>query len=314
MKLAGAYWRGDSRNEMLQRIYGTAWAKKEDQDAYLHRLEEAEKRDHRKLGRHLDLFHVQDEAPGMVFWHPKGWAIWQEVEQYMQFSERWLRTLTDPPIATAALCNALTMSGFEVEDAVPAAPPFEGVVVGRIEKVEPHPNADRLRVCAVDVGAGAPLTIVCGAPNAAAGMKAPCARVGATLPGGLAIKKAAVRGVESNGMLCSAKELGIADDASGLYVLPADAAVGVNLREALALDDTIITLKVTPNRADCLSMVGLARDLAAVTAAPLTLPPFAAAPVTSHTTREVRVEDKVGCPRFVSRAIEGIDATAPTPA
>ncbi len=232
----------------------------------------------------------------------------------MQFSERWLRTLTDPPVATAALCNTLTMSGFEVEGAVPAAPPFEGVVVGRIEKVEPHPNADRLRVCAVDVGAGAPLTIVCGAPNAAAGMKAPCARVGATLPGGLAVKKAAVRGVESNGMLCSAKELGISDDASGLYVLPADAAVGVNLREALALDDTIITLKVTPNRADCLSMVGLARDVAAVTAAPLTLPPFNAAPVASRATREVRVEDKAGCPRFVSRVIEGIDPTAPTPA
>jgi phenylalanyl-tRNA synthetase beta chain len=232
----------------------------------------------------------------------------------MQFSERWLRTLTDPPLDTGALCDKLTMAGFEVERAAPAAPPFEGVVVGRIERVEPHPNADRLRVCTVDAGTGAPLTVVCGAPNAAAGMKAPFARAGAVLPGGLTIRKAAVRGVESDGMLCSAKELGIADDASGLYPLPADARVGANLREALALDDTIIELKITPNRADCLSMVGLARDLAAVTAAPLALPAFAAPPVTSRATREVRIEEKVACPRFVSRVIEGIDPKAPTPA
>src|SRR5215831_5093027 len=232
----------------------------------------------------------------------------------MQFSERWLRTLTDPPLDTGALCDTLTMAGFEVERIAPAAPPFEGVVVGRIEKVEPHPNADRLRVCTVDAGTGTPLTVVCGAPNAAAGMKAPLARAGAVLPGGLAIRKAAVRGVESDGMLCSAKELGIADDASGLYALPADARVGANLREALALDDTIIELKITPNRADCLSMIGLARDLAAVTAAPLVLPAFATPPVASRATREVRIEEKAGCPRFVSRVIEGIDPKAPTPA
>jgi len=232
----------------------------------------------------------------------------------MQFSERWLRTLTNPPLDTAALCDAFTMAGLEVERAVPAAPPFEGVVVGRIERVEPHPNADRLRICTVDVGESAPLAIVCGAPNAAAGMKAPCARVGAVLPGGLAIRKAAVRGVESNGMLCSAKELGISDDASGLLALRADAAVGTNLRSALALDDTIIELKVTPNRADCLSLVGLAREVSAATAAPLALPEIAAAPVTSRAERTVRVEDEAGCPRFVSRLIEGIDPKAPTPA
>ena len=232
----------------------------------------------------------------------------------MQFSERWLRTLTDPPLDTAALCDALTMAGLEVEGAVPAAPPFEAVVVGRIERVEPHPNADRLRVCTVDVGDPAPLTIVCGAPNAAAGMKAPCARVGAVLPGGVTIRKAAVRGVESQGMLCSAKELGISEDASGLHALPADAAVGADLREALALDDTIITLKVTPNRADCLSLVGLARDVSAATAAPLSPPEITPAPVTSNSVRAVRVEDEAGCPRFVSRVIEGIDPKAPTPA
>ena len=193
----------------------------------------------------------------------------------MQFSERWLRTLTDPPLDTAALCDAFTMAGLEVEQAVPAAPPFDGVVVGRIERVEPHPDADRLRVCTVDAGEPASLTIVCGAPNAVAGMKAPCARVGAMLPGGLAIRKTAVRGVESQGMLCSAKELGISDDASGLLALPDDAEVGADLRDALTLDDTIIELKVTPNRADCLSLVGLAREVSAATAAPLSLPEIA---------------------------------------
>jgi len=232
----------------------------------------------------------------------------------MQFSERWLRTLTDPPLDTAALCDAFTMAGLEVEQAAPAAPPFEGVVVGRIGRVEPHPDADRLRVCTVDAGEPTSLTIVCGAPNAVAGMKAPCARVGAMLPGGLAIRKTAVRGVESQGMLCSAKELGISDDASGLLALPDDAAVGADLRDALALDDTIIDLKVTPNRADCLSLVGLAREVSAATAAPLSLPEIAPAPVTSKSVRAVRVEDEAGCPRFVSRVIEGIDPSAPTPA
>jgi phenylalanyl-tRNA synthetase beta chain len=232
----------------------------------------------------------------------------------MKFSERWLRTMVDPPLDSAGLCERLTMAGLEVEEAVPAAPAFTGVVVARIEKVEPHPNADRLRVCTVDAGTHAPLTIVCGAPNAAAGMKAPCALAGAALPGGLAIRTSTVRGVESQGMLCSAKELGIADDASGLLVLPEDAPVGASLREALALDDALITLKLTPNRADCLSLLGIARDVAAVTGAALRPPPCAPVPVTSSMRRNVRVEDPEACPRFVSRIIEGIDPKAPTPA
>ena len=232
----------------------------------------------------------------------------------MRFSERWLRTLVDPPLDTAGLCDRLTMAGLEVEEAVPAAPPFSGVVVARIDAVVPHPNADRLRLCTVDAGTGSPLSIVCGAPNAAAGMKVPCALVGANLPGGLAIKAAAVRGVESQGMLCSAKELGIDEDASGLLALPADLPVGASLRAALALDDTLITLKLTPNRADCLSLLGIARDVAAVTGAPLTPPAHAPAAVTSPLRRNVRVEDPEACPRFVSRIIEGIDPKAPTPA
>ncbi|MEO8676778.1 MAG: phenylalanine--tRNA ligase subunit beta [Casimicrobiaceae bacterium] len=232
----------------------------------------------------------------------------------MKFSERWLRTLANPPLDTAGLCEVFTMAGLEVEDVAPAAPPFSGVVVGLITHVAPHPGADRLRVCTVDAGDASPLQVVCGAPNAAVGMKAPLARVGAVLPGGMAIGQAAVRGVDSSGMLCSAKELGLSDDAAGLLALPADATVGADLRVALALDDALIDLKVTPNRADCLSLVGLARDIAAATASPLTLPDTAATPVTSSARRAVRVEDPVGCPRFVSRTIEGIDPNAPSPA
>ena len=231
----------------------------------------------------------------------------------MKFSEHWLRTMADPQIGSAELCERLTMAGLEVEEASPAAPPFSGVVVGRIERADTHPNADRLRVCVVDIGAPERLSIVCGAPNAAAGMKVPCATVGAQLPGGLAIGRASVRGVESQGMLCSAKELGIADEASGLLVLPVDAAVGADLRDALDLDDTLIALKLTPNRADCLSIIGVAREVSALTGAALTPPPSADVTAATRASREVRVEDLAACPRFVSRTIEGIDARAPTP-
>ena len=177
----------------------------------------------------------------------------------MQFPESWLREFCSPSISTEELASTLTMAGLEVEDSTPAAPPFTGIVVGEIKEAVLHPNADRLRVCTVDTGTGAALQIVCGAPNAAAGMKVPCALVGAALPGGLAIREAAVRGVVSHGMLCSARELGIDDDASGLLRLPDDAVVGADLRAQLRLDDTLITLKLTPNRADCLSLLGLAR-------------------------------------------------------
>ena len=186
----------------------------------------------------------------------------------MKFSERWLRTLVDPPLATAALCDALTMAGFEVEDVASAAPDFTNVVAGTITVIAPHPNADRLRVCTVDVGRDALLTIVCGAPNAVVGMRAPVALPGASLPGGQAIARTTMRGVESQGMLCSARELGVSDDASGLLALPSTIAPGADVREALALDDALITIKLTPNRADCLSLVGIAREVAAITRAP----------------------------------------------
>src|SRR6478609_8941070 len=232
----------------------------------------------------------------------------------MQFSEAWLRTFVDPPIDTAALCDKLTMAGFEVENVERPAPPFANVVVGEVVSVTPHPDADRLRVCAVNVGRDALLQVVCGAPNAAAGMRVPCALEGAVLPGGQAIKRATMRGVESQGMLCSARELGLSDDASGLLALSADAPPGQDLREALALDDALITIKLTPNRPDCLSLTGIAREVAAITGAPLSLPNVVMVPVTGATTRNVRIEDAQACPRFAARVIDGIDARAPTPA
>jgi len=232
----------------------------------------------------------------------------------MQFSEAWLRTFVDPPIDTAALCDKLTMAGFEVEEVARAAPPFANVVVGEIVSVTPHPDADRLRVCAVNVGRDALLQVVCGAPNAAAGMRVPCALEGAVLPGGQAIKRATMRSVESQGMLCSARELGLADDAAGLLALPDDALPGQDLREMLGLDDALITIKLTPNRPDCLSLTGIAREVAAITGAQLMLPGIVAAPVASEATRTVRIDDAEACPRFAARIIECIDARAPTPA
>src|SRR5437660_4758412 len=231
----------------------------------------------------------------------------------MRFSEQWLRTYVDPPLSTQALAEKLTMAGLEVEALAPAAPAFSGVVVWVIESVAPHPSADRLRVCSVNVGGNERLQIVCGAPNAAAGMFAPCALEGATLPGGQTITRQTMRGVESRGMLCSARELGLADDATGLLDLGTANAPGTDLRAALALDDTLFTLKLTPNRADCLSLVGISREVAAVTGAPLSLPVVSPTPISSDANRALRVEDPVACPRFVARLVDAIDAKAPTP-
>jgi phenylalanyl-tRNA synthetase beta chain len=236
----------------------------------------------------------------------------------MQFSEKWLRTLVDPPLTTGALAHLLTMSGLEVEQCVSVAPPFTGVVVGRVLSVEKHPNADKLTVCRVDVGGGQPLAIVCGAPNVAAGMKAPCALVGARLPGASAdkpfeIKAATMRGVESRGMLCSARELGLSDDHSGLLVIYGDAAPGSDVREVLALDDKVLTIKLTPNRADCLSVLGVAREVAALTAAPLNPPDTHPVPATNDARFPVRISDPKGCGRFTGRVIHNVNAKAPTP-
>jgi phenylalanyl-tRNA synthetase beta chain len=221
--------------------------------------------------------------------------------------------MVDPPLDTAALAESLTMAGFEVESIERAAPPFGNVVVGRIEAIAPHPNADRLRVCTVDVGRAERLQIVCGAPNAAVGMRAPTALESATLPGGVAIKATAMRGVESHGMLCSAKELGLSEDASGLLALPESLQPGTDVREALALDDALVTLKILPNRPDCLSVAGIAREISAITGAPLQLPQRPSIKDGPARTPRIRIEDLEACPRFAARLVEGIDPKAPTP-
>ncbi len=231
----------------------------------------------------------------------------------MQFPESWLRTLVNPPIATDELAHRLTMAGLEVEDTVPATPAFTGVVVGHIVEIAPHPEADKLRVCQVDDGSGTLLQIVCGAPNAAAGLKVPLARVGAELPGGMKIGVAKMRGVQSSGMLCSARELGLSQDHAGLLELPAEMTPGQSIREALDLDDTLFTLKMTPNRADCLSILSVAREVAALTGAPLSMPTAKAVPVTLDERLPVKVEAPDLCGRFGGRVIRGVNARAQTP-
>ena len=230
----------------------------------------------------------------------------------MQFPESWLRSLVNPALDTAQLAHAVTMAGLEVEALVPAAPPFNNVVVAEILSAEKHPDADRLRVCQVDVGEAAPITIVCGAPNAAAGLKVPCARPGAKLPG-IEIKVAKVRGVESFGMLCSTRELGLEGAADGLMVLDDDAPVGEDFRSWLNLDDTLITLKLTPNRADCLSMQGLAREIGAITGAEVRLPQIAEVAERIQDTLPVHVSAPEACPLYLGRVVRGINAQAATP-
>lgn len=236
----------------------------------------------------------------------------------MQFSERWLRTLVNPSLTTEELAHLLTMSGLEVEEVAPVVPPCTGVVVAEVLAVEKHPNADRLSVCKVDAGTGEVLQIVCGAPNVAAGMKVPCAKVGARLAGESAdkpfeIKAAKMRGVESRGMLCSAKELGLSDDHSGLLALPASAAVGTDIREALGLEDSLFTIKLTPNRADCLSVLGVAREVAALTGAPLKRPEVKAIPAALDAKHPFSITNGDACGRFAGRVIRGVNAAAPTP-
>ena len=232
----------------------------------------------------------------------------------MQFSERWLRSMADPAIDTDGLSHLLTMSGLEVEELDPVAPPFTGIVVAEILSADKHPDADKLRLCRVDAGQGEALQIVCGAPNAAAGMKVPCALVGAVLPGDFRIKQARLRGVDSFGMLCSARELGLSDEHAGLLALPPDAPVGSDIRAYLDLDDAKITIKLTPNRADCLSLAGIAREVAALTGAALTLPAIPMVAPAIEDRREIVLDAPDACPRYCGRIIRGVDARAATPA
>ncbi len=237
----------------------------------------------------------------------------------MQFPESWLREFCNPSLTTQELADTLTMAGLEVEELQPVAPPFTGIVVGEIKEAVQHPDADRLRICQVDVGQGALLNIVCGAPNARVGIKIPCATVGAELPPGedgkpFKIKVGKLRGVESQGMLCSAKELKIADDNGGLLELPADAPLGQNIREYLNLDDTLMTLKLTPNLAHCLSVYGIAREVSALTGAPLKAPIFPSVAATNQDTLAVKVSAPDLCGRFSGRVVRGVNTKAQTPA
>jgi phenylalanyl-tRNA synthetase beta chain len=231
----------------------------------------------------------------------------------MKFSERWLREWIDPPVDAAGIVRQLTMAGLEVDSVEPAAPEFSVVVVGRVEAVAPHPDADKLRVCQVDTGTGETLGIVCGAPNVYAGMRAPVALLGGELPDGMKIKRARLRGVESQGMLCSVRELGLGESHEGLWDLPQDAPVGTDLRDWLGLDDHVIDVDLTPNRGDCFSVLGIAREVALINGLPLGGPELApVAPVTDDAF-PIEVRAPEACPRFVGRVVRNIRADARTP-
>jgi phenylalanyl-tRNA synthetase beta chain len=231
----------------------------------------------------------------------------------MKFSEQWLRTGVAPKLTTQQLAEQLTMAGLEVESITPAIPDFTQVVVGEVLAAQPHPNAERLTVCQVTVGGDQPLTIVCGATNVRVGLKAPVALVGGILPGDLKIKKARLRGIESQGMLCSASELGFTDTTKGLMELPNDAPLGMDFRDYLQLNDSILEINITPNRGDCLSITGLAREVAALNACEVNVQEIKPVIPTLSDTFPVRILAPHACPRYVGRVIRGIDANAKTP-
>ncbi len=231
----------------------------------------------------------------------------------MQISETWLREYVNPAISTEQLVEQLTMAGLEVDSITPAAAVFSGVVVGEVIAMEAHPDADRLRVCQVAVGEVEPLQIVCGASNVRIGLKIPAALIGAVLPGDFNIKKSKLRGIESFGMLCSEKELGLATDANGLMELAADAPIGVDIRDYLSLNDNIIEVDLTPNRADCLSVEGIAREVAVLNKMDWSPTQVEKSAVNHADSLTVSVEVTDACPRYLGRLIKGVNAKAETP-
>jgi phenylalanyl-tRNA synthetase beta chain len=231
----------------------------------------------------------------------------------MRISVNWLREWLEAAPGPRELASRLTMSGLEVEGLEPAAPPLRGVVVGEIVEREKHPDADSLSVCRVSTGDGEPLQIVCGAPNARVGLKAPLATIGSQLPGGMEIRKARLRGVESFGMLCSSRELGLSEDGSGLMELPDGLEAGTPLEDALGLEDSILEINLTPNRGDCMGMLGLAREVAAITDTPFAAPPVSSVPAQSSESLSVELSPGAGCARFASRVIRGVRVEAEAP-
>lgn len=232
----------------------------------------------------------------------------------MRIPESWLRRFVAPDWSADEIAERLTMAGLEVEETLRAAPAFGGVVVARVLEVALHPDADRLRVCTVDVGDGTARTIVCGAPNVAPGLRVACALPGAELPDGLTIKPVKMRGVASDGMLCSARELGLSDEHAGILELDETLVPGVDLRAALELDEAVFELKLTPNLAHCMSVFGVARELSALSGALLNAPDYVAVPAAIDQRVPVRVLAPDLCGRFSGRVIRGVDPAAPTPA
>ena len=230
----------------------------------------------------------------------------------MKFSEQWLREWVSPNLSTSDLAHQITMAGLEVDAIEPVAGTFSGLLVAEIVAVEPHPDADKLKVCQVLAGSET-VQVVCGAPNARKGLKAPLATVGARLPGGMEIKSAKLRGIASTGMLCAEEELGLSEASDGLMELPADAPVGENLRDYLGLDDQVIEIGLTPNRADCLGMAGIAREVALLNDLSVTPPVFSAADTAIQDKLPVRLEASASCPRYVGRVIRNVDVSRPTP-
>lgn len=231
----------------------------------------------------------------------------------MKFSEKWLRQWVKPKLSTAALAEQLTMAGLEVDSVEPAAADFDHVVVAEVVAMEKHPAADKLNLCTVDVGAAEKLQIICGAPNVFQGAKVPAAKIGAVLPGGLKIKKAKLRGVESFGMLCSEAELGMSEQADGLLILPEDAPIGQSIRDYLTLDDNIIEVDFTPNRGDCLSIAGMAREVAALNDIAVLLPKVDVLSPSIDDVIQIDVKAAEDCPRYLGRVIKNINAKAATP-
>ncbi|MDU7480742.1 MAG: phenylalanine--tRNA ligase subunit beta [Hafnia alvei] len=231
----------------------------------------------------------------------------------MKFSELWLREWVNPAISSEALSEQITMAGLEVDGVEPVAGEFNGVFVGEVVECGQHPNADKLRVTKVNVGGERLLDIVCGAPNCRKGLKVAVATIGAVLPGDFKIKAAKLRGEPSEGMLCSFSELGISEDHDGIIELPVDAPIGTDIREYLKLNDNAIEISVTPNRADCLGIIGVARDVAVLNKLTLNVPAMDAVPAAIHDTFPITVEATDACPRYLGRVVKGINVKAATP-
>ncbi|HTL92441.1 MAG TPA: phenylalanine--tRNA ligase subunit beta, partial [Steroidobacteraceae bacterium] len=231
----------------------------------------------------------------------------------MKVPSSWLAEWIELRWDARELASRLTMSGFEVESLEPAAAPFSGVLVAEIIAAERHPQADKLQVCQVSIGRGEPLQIVCGASNARPGLKSPLATVGAHLPGNVTIGAAKLRGVESQGMLASARELGLAEASSGILELPHDAPLGKPLRDYLQLDETVLDLNITPNRGDAMSVLGIAREVAALTGTRLGGPAIVPPKVKRTGTFPVQLEAASACPRLAGCIVRGLDNRAPTP-